>query len=165
VLAIAVLAAAIFTTAAMASTDGSLPRLGEAVAERGVPKTISPRIGLALGLGGGIEGAQESFTNMRGEGRVVLVCEMAGRQLVVLAHLNPQGLGPIWLTSDTGVLERTALKDAAGARQVDNAAYFDAFEAEKRFFLALRGNEPAAASGRWPSCITHAAAMRPSTLC
>jgi hypothetical protein len=135
--------------------SGSWRILSDWVAQTGVHHTIGHIVGEALGFEGKIQGNQRAFTNARGEGHFAFACEMNDRHVVVLAHLDSNRFGTIWLTSDAGVLERSAVRGGDGARQVDNSVFRSSFDEEKQFFLAMEMAEASSISKPclgWPSC-------------
>jgi hypothetical protein len=135
--------------------SGSWGILTYCVAQTGVHHMIGHTVGEALGFEGKIEGNQRAFTNARGEGHFAFVCEMNDRHVVVLAHLDSNRFGTIWLTSDAGVLERSAIRGGDGARQVDNSMVQSSFDEEKHFFVAMEMAEASSISKPclgWPSC-------------
>ena len=116
---------------------------------------IGHTVGKALGFDGKIEGNQRAFTNAQGEGHFAAVCGMNDRHLVVLAHLGSHRFGTISMTLNTGVLERTAVRDRNGARQVDNSVFRSSFDNEKQFFLNMKMADAYSTPKRslgWPSC-------------
>jgi hypothetical protein len=127
----------------------------EWVAQTGVHKMIGHIVGKALGFDGKIEGIQRAFTNIQGEGHFAMICVQNDRHLVVLAHLDSHHFGTIWMTSNAGVLERTAVRDKDGARRVDNSVFQSSFDDEKQFFLNMKMDDaystPKPTLG-WPSC-------------
>jgi hypothetical protein len=105
--------------------------------ETGAAKTLGRSIAGALGYTEEMPGRQIAFTGLTGEGHIALVCDLDRTRLIFLAHFNAERRGLIWLTSEDGVLQRTAVRGPSGAQSAENSQFAKDFEAEKQFFAAV----------------------------
>jgi len=119
-------------------TPGSLGRLVDFVAQVGKPTVLNAPAAQAFGLG-------ESEVPMRGLAfkppgddhvHIVLVRASEGRSDIVLTHTTLDQVGPMWLTSPSGLLLKTIYEDAKGVSVVTDGRFNSDFEAQKAYLLS-----------------------------
>lgn len=119
-------------------TDGELGRLADWVVQSGKQTVLNAPAAEAMGLG-------KSELPMHGLAfkppgddhlHIVLVGTSRGETDIVVTHTTLDQVGPMWLTSPTGVLKKTIYENAKGIAVVTDGRFNADFEAQKAYLLS-----------------------------
>lgn len=121
-----------------AFTDGPLGRLADFIVANGKPTVLNAPVAEAMGLGGTTIPVVGQAFKPPGDDHlhIVLVSAREGRTDIVLTHTTMDQVGPMWLTSPSGVLRRTIYEDSKGVAIVKDGRFDSDFEAQKAYFLS-----------------------------
>lgn len=116
-------------------TDGPLGPLADWVINAGKETVLKAPVAKTMGLGDWDVPMHGLAFKPPGDDRVhiVLVGTSQGQTDIVLTHINMDQIGPMWLTSPTGVVRKTVYEDSDKVTLVTDGRYDADFEAQKAY--------------------------------
>jgi hypothetical protein len=119
-------------------TDGALGRLADWVMQSGKQTFLNAPVATAMGLAKSPLPMLGFAFKPPGDDHlhVVLVGTSRGETNIVLTHTTLDQVGPMWLTSPTGVLKKTIYENAKGIAVVTDGRFDADFETQKAYLLS-----------------------------